>query len=424
MKRWKISQKLYVQILQKLYVQISQKLYVLIKKYYFLTFFSFCFFTKVNYMDEHEVHKIIDLLSSEKKKSYDVHKKKVIESFISGIKKYGYNKPLIAPRKVTWDVTSRCNLSCRHCSNKELSYGDDLSTESILTILDQLHAFGIQHISFSGGEPLLREDLFSILQKAKELDIAVTLATNSTLIDAPTASRLHTIGIDSIQTSIDGMGPTHDSFRGVPGCFEKACTGIENLVQEDLTVVVTTTVTTLNCSEIEQVMDLCVEMGVHAYVINDLIPVGSGRNLLSYRLTDEQYAQYAAYFKDIREDLKGTLEILWGGVGTFPDKKPDTDRVIIQTRCLACFHRFNIASDGTVQPCNLLPLDAGNILHESIEDIWTKSPVFVALRDRDALQGVCGTCCYRYSCGGCRARAYAISHDFLAEDPRCQRWSQ
>jgi radical SAM protein with 4Fe4S-binding SPASM domain len=375
-------------------------------------------------MYEHDVNQIIDLLNTEKEKSMDNHKKKVIDSFISGIKKYGYNKPLIAPRKVTWDLTSRCNLLCQHCSNKELSYGDDLSTQSIITILDQLHEFGIQHISFSGGEPLLREDLFHILQRAKDLGMAVTLATNSTLIDSPTAFRLHTMGIDSIQTSIDGMGPTHDMFRGVSGCFEKAVKGIRNLVKAGLTVVVTTTVTTLNCSEIERIIDLCMEMGVHAYVINDLIPVGSGRNLLSYRLTDEQYAHYAAYFKKNRSALEGRLTLLWGGVGMFPEKKPDADRVIVQTRCLACFHRFNIASDGTVQPCNLLPLDAGNILHQSIEEIWTHSPVFIALRNRDALKGVCGDCPYRYSCGGCRARAYAISNDYFAEDPRCQRWKQ
>jgi radical SAM protein with 4Fe4S-binding SPASM domain len=375
-------------------------------------------------MNELDVNQIIDLLNTEKEKSMDNHKKKVIDSFISGIKKYGYNKPLIAPRKATWDLTSRCNLLCQHCSNKELSYGDDLSTESIITILHQLHEFGIQHISFSGGEPLLREDIFHILQRAKDLGIAVTLATNSTLIDSQTASHLHEIGIDSIQTSIDGMGTTHDTFRGVAGCFEKAVDGIKNLVKAGLTVVVTTTVTTLNCSEIEHIIDLCLEMGVHAYVINDLIPVGSGRNLLSYRLRDEQYAHYAAYFKEKRSILKGKLELLWGGVGTFPDKKQDADRVIIQTRCLACFHRFNIASDGTVQPCNLMPLEAGNILQQSIDEIWTQSPVFIALRDRDSLKGVCGTCVYRYSCGGCRARAYAIFHDFHAEDPRCLRWKK
>jgi radical SAM protein with 4Fe4S-binding SPASM domain len=373
-------------------------------------------------MDGIDVNQIINLLSAEKEKTIDNHKKKVIESFISGIKKYGYNKPLIAPRKVTWDLTSHCNLLCQHCSNKERSYGDDLPTESIFHILDQLHSFGIQHVSYSGGEPLLRPDLFLILQRTKDLDMAVTVATNSTLIDRPAAAAFHAMGIDSVQTSIDGMASTHDAFRGVPGCFERAVTGIKNLVKEGITVVVTTTVTTLNYAEIEQVIDLCVEMGAHAYVINDLIPVGSGRNLLPYRLSDEQYSHYSKYFNERRSALKGTLDLLWGGVGTFPEKKLDSDRVVIQTRCLACFHRFNIASDGTVQPCNLLPLDAGNILEQPIEEIWTHSPVFLALRDRDSLQGTCGTCPYRYSCGGCRARAYAIFHDFLAEDPRCRRW--
>lgn len=373
-------------------------------------------------MDEIGADQIIDLLSTEKEKTKDNHKKKVIESFISGIKKYGYNKPLIAPRKVTWDLTSRCNLLCKHCSNKEQSYGADLSTESILQILDQLYSFGIQHVSYSGGEPFLREDLFPILRRTKDLGIAVTVATNSTLIDRASAAEFHTLGIDSVQTSIDGMAGSHDAFRGVKGCFERAVTGIKNLVEEGITVVVTTTVTTINCTQIEQIIDLCLEMGVHAYVINDLIPVGSGRNLFPYRLSDEQYSHYSKFFNERRSALRGELDLLWGGVGTFPEKKPDSERVVIQTRCLACFHRFNIASDGTVQPCNLLPLDAGNILTQPIEEIWTHSPVFLALRDRDSLQGTCGACSYRYSCGGCRARAYAVSNNFLAEDPRCQRW--
>ncbi|MBU7016782.1 MAG: radical SAM protein [Theionarchaea archaeon] len=370
---------------------------------------------------EYETQCIIEELESHREKTTDVKKKEVIESFIAGIKKYGYSKPLIAPRKATWDVTARCNLRCQHCSNKELSYGEDLTTEQVFSMLNNLKDFGIQHLSFSGGEPLLRSDIFDILKETKELGIAATLATNSTLVDADTARTLSQIGVDSIQTSIDGIGKTHDTFRGVVNSFDKARKGIENLVQSELTVVVTTTVSSLNCSEIEKIIDLCLEMGVHAYVINDLIPVGWGRDLLEKRLTNEQYSAYSTFFAEKRSALKGKLELLWGGVGTFGNKKRDAERLIIQTRCLACFHRFNIAADGTVQPCNLLPLNAGNIVNEGIEDIWTNSPVFTALRDRDSLKGKCGRCDFRYSCGGCRARAYAVHHDFLAEDPRCQR---
>lgn len=368
-----------------------------------------------------DTQRIIEELESHKEKTTDTKKKEVIESFISGIKKYGYYKPLIAPRKVTWDVTTRCNLRCQHCSNKELSYGEDLSTEQIFSVLKDLKDFGIQHISYSGGEPLLRRDIFDILKETRDVGIAMTMATNATLVDTDTACKLSEIGVDSIQTSIDGIGKTHDTFRGVSHSFDKAVKGIGNLVQSGLTVVVTTTVTSLNCSEIEKIIDLCLEMGVYAYVINDLIPVGCGRDLIENRLTDEQYSAYSQFFSEKRAALKGKLELLWGGVGTFGNKKKDAERLIIQTRCLACFHRFNIAADGTVQPCNLLPLNAGNILTDPIEDIWVHSPIFVRLRERDSLKGKCGRCDYRYSCGGCRARAYAVHQDYLAEDPRCQR---
>ncbi|KYK33315.1 MAG: radical SAM protein [Theionarchaea archaeon] len=372
-------------------------------------------------MEHVDTQRIVDELHAFKEKASDSKKKEVIESFISGIRKYGYYKPLIAPRKATWDLTTRCNLLCQHCSNKELSYGEELTTEEVFTVLKTLKDFGIQHISFSGGEPLLRTDIFDILKKTKELGIAITLATNSTLVDKKTARALHNIGVDSIQTSIDGIGSTHDMFRGVQGSFEKAVKGITNLAKSGLTVVVTSTVTSHNYPEIEKIVDLCLEMGVYGYVINDLIPVGRGRELVKERLTDEQYVMYSEYFAEKRSALQGELELLWSGVGTFKNKKPDAERLVIQTRCLACFHRFNIAADGTVQPCNLLPLNAGNITTDSLEDIWTNSPIFVKLRDRDALKGKCGRCDYRYSCGGCRARAYAVCGDYLAEDPRCQR---
>ena len=406
-------------MLLKWCVQTSLKWSVWIKP----PFFSFLIFKFVRgkNMEHIDTECIIDELEAHKGKTEDFKKKEVIKSFIAGIKKYGYYKPLIAPRKVTWDLTTRCNLLCQHCSNKELSYGEDLNTEQVLFVLKELKDFGIQHISFSGGEPLLRGDIFEILKETKELGIAITLATNSTLVDADTAFKLSQVGVDSIQTSVDGIGKIHDVFRGVSGAFDKAVRGIENLVKAGLTVVVTTTVTSLNCSEIEDVVDLCLKTGVYAYVINDLIPVGRGRDLFENRLTDEQYFTYAKYFAEKRSALQGTLELLWGGVGTFEKKKKDSERLIIQTRCLACFHRFNIAADGTVQPCNLLPLNAGNILTESIEDIWVNSPIFVELRDRDSLKGKCGRCDYKYSCGGCRARAYAVHKDYLAEDPRCQR---
>lgn len=369
----------------------------------------------------YDIQCIIEELESHREKTPDAKKKEVIESFIAGIRKYGYSKPLIAPRKATWDITTRCNLRCQHCSNKELSYGEDLTTEQVFSILRDLKDFGIQHLSFSGGEPLLRPDIVNILKETRELGIAVSLATNSTLVNADTASMLSKVGVDSIQTSIDGIGRTHDAFRGVIHSFDRARKGIENLVHSDITVVVTTTVTSLNCSEIEKIIDLCLKMGVQAYVINDLIPVGCGRDLSEKRLTDEMYSFYSTFFAEKRSALKGKLDLLWGGVGTFENKKKDSERLIVQTRCLACFHRFNIAADGTIQPCNLLPLNAGNIVTDTIEDIWINSPVFTALRDRDSLKGKCGRCEYKYSCGGCRARAYAVYHDFLAEDPRCQR---
>lgn len=363
---------------------------------------------------------IIGLLQTEAEKTSDNHKKKVIGSFIAGIRKYGYNKPLIAPRKVTWDLTTRCNLYCLHCSNKEVPYGEDLDTENVMRILEKLSDFGIQHISFSGGEPFLRKDIYCILRRAKELGIALTIATNATLIDEEAALSLHQIGVDSIQSSIDGIGASHDLFRGMNGAFERAVKGIKHLVSAGLTVVVTTTLMARNCGEVQNIIDLCKNMGVHAYLVNDLIPVGCGRSISEERLTNEQYVTCSRFFDEKRSALQGTLELLWGGVGTFKNKKKDAERLVIQTRCLACFHRFNIAADGTVQPCNLLPLTAGNIVTESVEDVWN-SPLFAALRNRDSLRGKCGRCDYRYSCGGCRARAYAVSGDYFAEDPRCQR---
>jgi radical SAM protein with 4Fe4S-binding SPASM domain len=347
-----------------------------------------------------------------------------VQFFLNGLNKYGYNKPVISPLKVTWDLTKNCNLNCKHCSKDayENSGTKDLSKENIEKLLLELKQFGIKKVIYSGGEFMTRKDYQDIIDFTVQLGMATSLITNCTLVTKEIARKWKQQGIRMIQTSLDGsIGKTHDEFRGSQGAFEKTLKGIEALVEAKVPVMVAFTISKNNYSELENTINLCLERKITAFTVNDLLPIGRGKELNELLLSNEEYNELVTFFRRKKEELQNKLIMSWEGVGNFKERKPDIKRVLIKGQCGACLNSLHISSNGDITPCNLMQVKCGNIKDQSISDIWDNSLVFKELRNRDLLMGTCGTCDYKYSCGGCRARAYAYTDNYLESDPRCSK---
>ena len=346
--------------------------------------------------------------------------KKIPKYIRNAIKKFGLTKPLVVPKKVTWEITSNCNLQCLHCDVDAAQFKTkDLTLTEIMNIAYQLKELGISKIAFTGGEPLTRPDFFTIANKVSRMGFEISLVTNGSLITSIVSKKLKKIGLKNVQVSLDGAkSSTHDRFRGVNHAFDRAIEGIEILVKNGFSVTVACTLHKDNRKEISDLVRLLFELKVQQLALSDLMPVGRGKLIQTQTLTNQEYSSLTGDIDPLRRQYK-QINILWERVSP-PQKLPsDAKRTIILSKCYACFTGCNITSDGMIQPCYLLRLNAGNLRKTKIAHIWKESQLFSHLRQRDLLEGGCGQCDYKYYCGGCRARAYAWFGNYMASDPRC-----
>lgn len=336
------------------------------------------------------------------------------------------------PRLVAWELTNACNLACIHCrasAIKEPPPGE-LSTGEAKHLVDELMEYK-PIIILTGGEPLLRDDVHEIARYASGHGLRVVLATNGTLLTPDIARRLKESGIQRVSISIDGSSAkTHDTFRGEPGAFEAALRGIDILKKEDMSFQINTTITKRNLTEIPGIYDLALELGASALHIFLLVPTGRGEEIESEEIPPEEYERVLNWFYDrsrtSRIQLKATCAPHYFRIMR-QRAKAEGIRITRETHgleamtkgCLGGSAFCFISSKGDVYPCGYLPALAGNIRQQPFKMIWEKSRVFNDLRDPGMLKGKCGVCEYRMVCGGCRARAYAATGDYLDEEPYC-----
>lgn len=338
------------------------------------------------------------------------------------------------PRLVFWELTKRCNLRCRHCRAVPSLHPleGELDTEACYRFIEELARIGRPILVLTGGEPLYRTDLFDIAAFAVQRGFPVALATNGTLIDEPLARRVRETGIRRVSISLDGgTAATHDAFRGLPGSFDQALRGFRLLKSEGIPVQVNVTIARHNLTERQQILDLAVREGACALHLFLLVPVGCGVEIAPEAMISPQeyedtlvwlYEQTHAtslelratcaphYYRIIRQRAKAEGRKL----------APSREGMAAMTKgCLAGSGVFFLSYRGDVQPCGYLPISAGNIRETPIRKILQESPLLRDLRDPDILEGKCGLCEFRNVCGGCRARAYGVSGDYLAEEPMC-----
>ncbi len=336
------------------------------------------------------------------------------------------------PRLIAWELTNACNLACIHCRASAIKdpAPDELSTAEAKHFVDELVEYK-PIIILTGGEPLLRSDVYDIAKYASGHGLRVVLATNGTILTPDIAKKLKDVGIQRVSISIDGSTKeTHDIFRGETGAFEAALFGIDILKNAGISFQINTTITKRNLTEIPNIYELALELGASALHIFLLVPTGRGEEIESEEIPSEEYERVLNWFYDksktSRIQLKATcaphyFRIMRQRAKTEGIKiTRETHGLEAMTKgCLGGSGFCFVSSKGDVYPCGYLPALAGNIRQKPFKMIWEKSKVFNDLRDMGKLKGKCGECEYRAVCGGCRARAYALTGDYLDEEPYC-----
>jgi heme b synthase len=342
-------------------------------------------------------------------------------------------------RMVAWEITGSCNLKCVHCraSATDKPFPGELSTEEAFRLIDDLAAFAKPVIILTGGEPLLRKDVFEIAKYGTDKGLIMTMGSNGTLITPEVARKIKDSGIRRVAVSLESADPVkHDEFRNVGGAYAATLVGIENLKEAGVEFQVDPTITARNVDEIEEIVDKAIELGAAAVHIFLLVPTGRGEELKNEEIPAERYEQVLEWFwkkqKEVPVYLKATCaphyhRIVRQKSVEAGEKPPTTEMRPGQTHslesmtrgCLGGISFMFIGHTGDVQTCGYLEVKAGNIKDTPVEKIWKESPYFNALRDYDNLKGKCGACEYKYVCGGCRARAYTLTGDYLEEEPYC-----
>ncbi len=353
-------------------------------------------------------------------------------------------------RMVAWEVTRSCNLACGHCRASALRgpYEGELGTEKCLGLLDEIAAVGKPVIILTGGEPLLRADIYDIAAYGNGLGLRMVLATNGTFLTESVAKRLIDSGIRRVSISLDGPDAgSHDAFRGVPGAFEQALAGIEAMKKAGLEFQINTTITQANLAQIREIHDLTHGLGAAAHHIFLLVPTGRGKELATQAITPLAYEETLNWFYeeglDCAIQLKATCAPHYyrifhqrrkergeakgkpASVGTTTSNPSGAGGssghpLNAMTRgCLGGIAFCFISHTGQVQPCGYLELDCGQVTKKNFAEIWNDSPIFRNLRDLGLYEGKCGRCEFLRICGGCRARAYETTGDYLAEEPFC-----
>ena len=357
-----------------------------------------------------------------------------------------------APERIYWEVTRGCNLRCLHCraTPTELSSSDDLTTQQCYRIMDQIAQVCKPALVLTGGEPLLREDIYDLGEYGALKGFRMGLATNGTLITFETAYWLLNSGFRRVSVSLDGPdASTHDPFRKMPGAFETAVEGVRQLKEAGLYVQINTTVTTHNASRLEEILSLVARLSADAWHLFLLVPVGCGLQIAEeMQLQAKEYERvlnwiedraseapfkigpgakdYGAHF-DIRPicaphgtRVRAQRSLIDRWLGRSPGGAAGRTPLRQTGRgCTAGSEICFISHRGKVYPCGYLPLEAGDLTTETFREVWSHSPVLSNLRDTSLLKGKCGECEFQHLCGGCRARAYGMSGDYLEAEPYC-----
>lgn len=336
-------------------------------------------------------------------------------------------------RLVAWEVTRSCNLACKHCRAEAHPepYPGELSHDEALRLIDTFKETGDPIIIFTGGEPLMRPDIFELVSYANGKGLRCVMAPNGTLITPESVQKMKESGIQRCSISIDGPeAASHDEFRGTPGAFEQSLRGIGYLKDAGIEFQINSTVTKGNLHSFKDIFKLANDLGAAAWHIFLLVPMGRAAQLQEEVISAAEYEEVLNWFYDFRKStsmhLKATCAPHYYRIMRQRAKAegvqvtPDNFGMDAMTRgCLGGTGFCFISHTGTVQPCGYLELDCGNIRETPFPEIWRSSKPFLQFRNQDDYDGKCGVCEYHKVCGGCRARAHSLTGNHMGEEPLC-----
>jgi radical SAM protein with 4Fe4S-binding SPASM domain len=359
------------------------------------------------------------------------------------------------PYVVSWNLTYRCNLACEHCyldaggkplvSTENFADRSELNTDECFKVIDEIAAFAPECLTIlTGGEPLLRRDILDIIRRAAERELWVVVGTNGVRITANLAARLSEAGARGLSLSLDALdSDTHDRFRNVRGAWKNTVEGAEILNGAGLPFIVQTTAGSHNLGDLEAIADFAHDrLAAKVWNLYFLVPTGRGQFVSD--ITPAQYDGVLAslyriqrkydrrmlvnakcaphYIKTVLENAgtsDSTRDPFTPDAPSWPGSSPIRTYSGGAGGCPAGTHYMGIRPNGDVTPCPYLPVFAGTLRTSSLAEMWTSSELFAGIRRRASLGGRCGACEMNSHCGGCRARAYGMTGDLMAEDPLC-----
>ena len=339
------------------------------------------------------------------------------------------------PKWIAWEVTQRCNLKCVHCrcSSDESSSEGDFTTDEGKRLLSEIAAFAKPVVVLSGGEPLLRKDIFELASFGTSLGLRMCMATNGALVDDDVCRRMEEADIKMVSLSLDGStAAIHDDFRQCQGAFDGVMRAAETFRRNGRKFLINSSFTKRNQADIPNTFRLAKSLGATAWYMFMIVPTGRGEEIMSELISSEDYEEILEWHYQ-QEKEEG--EILMRPTCAphyyrIVPQKAKEEGVTFQRRslsfstgggkgCIAAQSICLIDCFGNVKPCSYFPRIAGNVKQTPFREIWENSPLFRELRDFKSYKGKCGQCEFINVCGGCRARADAVHGDYMEEEPFC-----
>lgn len=332
-----------------------------------------------------------------------------------------------APKSIIWDITYQCNLSCPHClTDSGRKQVKELDTDRALKLVKKFSEAKILHVSLVGGEPFMRRDIVKILEVMTESGMRVDIASNGYSIPKRVIRALRDLPVFQIQVSIDGIGTTHDEFRGREGAFENSCRSLRMLKEEGFSTSISTTATAKNLEQLESLIELAIDLGCDGFKAIPFVPAGRGkRNETELCLGKHGSLKHSQIIAERSKALEGRINIYTDSTFSHLLNPHSLENMCDgPMTCSAGYDSLNIGADGTAYPCPFFrDFPLGNVLASSLDKIWHESATLNDLRTLRKMEmtGPCSTCNFApgYCQGGCRASAYLATGNFKGSDPLC-----
>ena len=336
---------------------------------------------------------------------------------------------------MAWELTEACNLRCVHCrSSSEIDASEGKFTlEKSKAFIDDIASFASPVVVLSGGEPLIRKDIFEIAKYGSDKGLRMAMATNGLLVTDDVCNKIKSSGIRIVSMSLDGPNAlVHDDFRGAKGAFDGMTNAAALFNKYGIKFIINSSFTKRNQTYIAETYKKAKELGAHAWYMFLIVPTGRGEEIMAELVSKEDYEDILNWHYDMERNENDMLVRptcapqyyrIWREKSKADGKSEERRSLSFSTGggkgCIAgqtiCF----VNAMGDVFPCSYFPKSAGNVFERSLKEIWEDSSLFSELRDFKKYEGKCGVCRYVKVCGGCRARAYAVTGSHLAEEPFC-----